>query len=646
MRFHHVDGLRAVAVLSVLFFHVGAAAFSGGFVGVDVFFVISGFVITRQILNLMDDGKFSLFRFYERRLNRLYPALIVTIALSLVAGFLVLPPSLLSDFSFSALASLTAWSNIFFWDSVGYFDTASDLKPLLHTWTLSLEWQYYLVTPVFLWLVPRRYLPHSIFAVSLASLALSSFWWRDPATPFYWMPFRIFEFGLGALLLWMPEPRRAVGDLTVAGGLALTAYAVFSFTGQTPFPSYFALLPALGAAMVIWGGKTGFLSGALRLAPITYLGRISYSTYLVHWPLIVFTVCYTAQDLTTTAAAIICTLSIVLGALLYHSVEKPFWHGRLASRAKVTVFATTVPLAALLYISSGGLWWRIPPPWNTPYPSGLDFHYANFGGAGYPSNKLVRIGSDNAPILFHVMGDSFAHQLFWGLDEELTSRGLAADAINDNGCPMMAGTARLIKGREDTSCTESINTALSIFNDGLPILFALSWNGYRYSLLSEGKHVTFDSLDQYYDFILDRISATKEATKTPQMIIFGDVPRSASVKLTPFECTTSPRYLSDTPPCQALMYARLTNELLSQRFRELMERDESIVVLDPRDYLCSDTNDCPVFEDGNLIYSDGGHLSKFGSRMIARRLLDDVLAAIANPGSGASENGIATQNGH
>src|SRR5690606_15490956 len=122
------------------------------------------------------------------------------------AAFLILPPSLLSDFSRSAIASLTAWSNIYFWNSAGYFDTASDLKPLLHTCTLSLEWQFYLVWPLLLSLIPRRFLPHAIIILSAASAVASSTWRLDPVTPFYWMPFRIFEFGLGALVLWLPQP--------------------------------------------------------------------------------------------------------------------------------------------------------------------------------------------------------------------------------------------------------------------------------------------------------------------------------------------------------------------------------------------------------------------------------------------------------
>lgn len=623
-RLTHVDGLRAVAVLAVLFFHLGSTAFSGGFVGVDVFFVISGFVITRMILRDLDTGRFSFRVFYKNRFKRLYPAFIFTVLVCLAAGVLILPPSLLVDLGRSSFASITAWSNIYFWNASGYFDKAAELKPLLHTWTLSLEWQFYAIWPLFLFATPQRILPYAVATLSIMSALLCIVWPFDPTTPFYWMPFRIFEFGIGALVLLLPPPRRFFAETATVTGLALIVVAVFTFTDQTPFPSYNALTPAVGAALVIWGGAS--ISGrTIGSPPMAFLGRCSYSTYLIHWPLIAFATIYTAQPLSTNEAIAVGALSLLGGAALYRLVEFPFWHGRLAERFPSIAAQLVAITLVLCGFATTGLWWRIAPEWRMRVPDASQFHVSHFGGAGYKTNELIRLGAPGAAVTFHIVGDSFAHQLASGLDLELTTRGMAADAYFDNGCPMLTGVTRLMSGLEDKSCTESISKMASLFRDGKAVVFAINWMGYRLLIGDQnGAPITFKDEAAYFAFLSNRLSDTRRSLHASKMVLLAPAPGTAPMRLSPFDCVTAPEYLGR--PCLGAM-SRNNQQSQASRFLINHASDVGDIAIDPYLYLCG-PDECPTLGEGKLLYSDGSHLSVDGSRFLAPKLLSAILTAL------------------
>jgi peptidoglycan/LPS O-acetylase OafA/YrhL len=267
-----IDGLRAIAVLPVVLFHAGFELFGGGFVGVDVFFVISGFLITGLIRNECARGTFSFRVFYLRRARRLLPALLATLMLSLAAGYWMLPPSDMRALGQSAFAALLSLSNMLFWLQSGYFDNASHLKPLLHTWSLSVEEQFYLVWPLALVLGlrlgSRAWLPGLIAAGVIGSLlgceiALSV----DPSAAFFFLPFRAFELGLGALLAFLPplvSHRNAWREACTATGLGMIFLAVFLYSESTRFPGFSALLPCVGAALVLVGGEAQYVGALLR----------------------------------------------------------------------------------------------------------------------------------------------------------------------------------------------------------------------------------------------------------------------------------------------------------------------------------------------------------------------------------------------
>lgn len=334
----HIDGLRAISVLSVIFYHFGSSTFSGGYVGVDVFFVISGFLITRLILNEIDDtGDFNFKRFYIRRMRRLFPALLATLACSLVCAIVLFSPEQFQAFGKSLAAAIFSVSNILFWSESGYFDADSHLKPLLHTWSLSVEEQFYLFWPAMLWLFTRKskyYLrAYVLGAIGIASLSLNHVWvvgnfdTEYASSIFFLTPFRIFELTLGAMAIFVApifSSRRWLHELAMALGLVLIAYSVFTYTDKLTFPYFPALIPCLGGFLIILSNDSRFFGIALTNPLAVGIGLISYSMYLVHWPIIVFYEYYKFEALDVTEYIGLFSLTIALAVLMYFFIEKPY----------------------------------------------------------------------------------------------------------------------------------------------------------------------------------------------------------------------------------------------------------------------------------------------------------------------------------
>ncbi len=375
-----IDGLRAVAVLLVLLFHLDVSPFGGGFIGVDVFFVISGFLITRIIhTELVESGSFSFARFYVRRLRRLFPAFIATIAMCLVAGLVMFSPEMMERFAGAAVFSIFSLSNVYFWLESGYFDTTATLKPLLHMWSLGVEEQFYLVWPpslaaLFLW-APWRAGPIALAVAAFASLvAAQAMLPIDAPAVFFLTPFRIYEFAFGAGLIWATRLQvhsRPVREVTLALGLALVVAAAVLYTEDTPFPGLSALIPCLGTALVIHAGLGSGpptrLGIVLRNRVAVGIGLMSYSLYLVHWPIIVFYRYYVFVDLTGFEKAALFVLALVLATAMYFFVEKPFRRPvPFAAKGSFRFVTGCIAIAALFVASSayawanGGLAWRKP----------------------------------------------------------------------------------------------------------------------------------------------------------------------------------------------------------------------------------------------------------------------------------------------
>jgi peptidoglycan/LPS O-acetylase OafA/YrhL len=350
-----VEGLRAVAVIPVVLYHVGISFVPGGFVGVDIFFVISGFLITQLLRTDMDAGQFTFAGFYERRIRRIVPALLATLTATFILGWHYCLPDELADLCKSLVAAALSASNFYFWTTSGYFAGAAGTKPLLHTWSLAVEEQFYVLWPVFL-VAGRRYfrerLVLTVTLIAVLSFVVSAIGaFRFPDAAFYLPYSRMWELAVGALLALSAAPpicsgaaRNGLGAL----GLVLIVGSVLLIRPTMPFPGLLALPPCAGAALIILAGRDGgsATASALSLRPLTFVGAISYSLYLWHWPITVFQTNYTFlfEGLSHGATKIlIIAVSMVIAVLSWKFVEQPF---------RVGSFRPSAPALAKMAIAS------------------------------------------------------------------------------------------------------------------------------------------------------------------------------------------------------------------------------------------------------------------------------------------------------
>ncbi|MEA3456830.1 MAG: acyltransferase family protein [Campylobacterota bacterium] len=349
-----IDGLRAVAVMAVIFYHVGYKWIPGGFVGVDIFFVISGYLITKNILFDVEHKNFSFFDFYVRRARRLFPALFVMLLVSIVFAYQLFSPVDLARFGQSLLYANMSLSNFFFMSEAGYFDAGSDIKPLLHTWSLSVEEQFYLIWPFLLvgllWFRNKRYLLIFLLLSTIisayASFAVTE---KNPSVSFFMLPFRTFEFSIGALVIWaelFKFRQKYLYDFLTMLGLGLILYSLLIFTHTMQFPGYAALVPSIGAGLVIYASRFSVAGSLLRHKVAVGIGLISYSIYLVHWPFIVFYKYWKFGTITHLEKMMFIAASFILGYVLWRYVEKP-WRLKKADDSK-THFTFIVPALMLL----------------------------------------------------------------------------------------------------------------------------------------------------------------------------------------------------------------------------------------------------------------------------------------------------------
>ena len=365
-----IDWLRAIAVLAVVAFHFEAPAVFGGFVGVDIFFVISGYLITGIIRDELQDGSFSFARFYERRVRRLLPALYAVVALTAIPSFHYLLTSERAEFFRSVAAVVTFTSNFFFWFQTGYFDHAAVEKPLLHTWSLAVEEQFYLALPLMLWGLlrlargHRLALPTALVALGLASFALSIWLMKSDrsANAFFMSPPRAWEFLIGGLVAThgFPVLRHALAQ-QIARGVALVVIAIpiFSLRQGPGFPGFNALTPCIGAAMFIWSGigvpsvKRGTYS---PLGIVRFFGQISYSLYLWHWPAFTFAR-FAKNGLVLDAAdkLALFALTVAISYLSWRFVEQPFRERSLAPTRRGAFLAAGLASVVLLGGSAVGV---------------------------------------------------------------------------------------------------------------------------------------------------------------------------------------------------------------------------------------------------------------------------------------------------
>ncbi len=387
-----IDGLRAIAVLSLILFHYGVAGISGGFLGVDILFVVSGYLVARSIFQDVRTGTWSYSGFYVRRLRRLFPALFATLAASYAAALFLLMPDDLQWFATAALHSAVATSNFLYWFKAGYFGASAADTPLLNTWAISAAVQLYLVWPVLMLAVLGQSATRLRVGLLIAIMALAaglSVWagqvvlQTDARAAFYLMPFRIAELAAGALLVWVPRlpaRLRRWEDWLLLAGIGLLLLCIVGYDRKTPFPGLGLLLPTLGAALVVYAGQAPRLGYLLRNPALVWVGLIAYPLYLVHWPLLGFVQVYLLRPIAGWEKPALILVALGLGWLLARLVERPFRDRSDRTRQmRPPAFALacaglTIALlwtSALVLLGEGWVW-RIPSEVRAPL-AGLEF---------------------------------------------------------------------------------------------------------------------------------------------------------------------------------------------------------------------------------------------------------------------------------
>ncbi|WP_160296744.1 acyltransferase family protein [Sphingomonas sp. ERG5] len=598
-----IDGLRALAVLPITFFHAGIPGFSGGFIGVDVFFVISGFLITAIIARDLSARRFSYADFYERRIRRIFPALAGMLLFSLAAAYFLLLPSELPDFGASVVGTVVFVSNFVFYKQSGYFDGAADEKPLLHTWSLGIEEQFYIIFPVLLFLILRFAPRYARQVIALcAGLSLAACIYITPiggSAAFYLIPTRAWELLAGSLIALGAVPKIAPAFWRAAlsgAGIALIIAAIVLFNSETRFPGTAALLPVAGSALVIAYGEGTATARLLSLRPLTFIGLISYSLYLWHWPLIVFGRDLGLLDGRIGPAIAIVLLSIAAGYLSYRFVETPFRNRSLFSRQRIYRLAT-VGAAILLgwgfsYQYSNGLRSRFSPQL-------LAFDDGQYDFSSKREACLSVTGTAD-PARACVFGGKTATKALWG-----DSHGLElAVALGNAAHPLRSITY--------SSCPP----ALDFDQPGRPDCTAHNALVARY--LIDHPEIHNVVIVAHYTAYLKVPGFQPGFVKTVDMLV-GAGKSVVIIGPTPGENTRNvPRRL-----------ARSGHYLVPRS--DYLERQKQVIamlgvlqakgakVIWPSDYFC-DAAHCRVTLDGKPILFDEHHLSMTAARYLADRI--------------------------
>lgn len=642
-----IDGLRALAVLPVVLYHAGADWFSGGFVGVDVFFVISGYLITRTLCEDHAAGRFSLVSFYERRIRRIVPAFVVVVVVTCLVGFVLFAPKEYLSLSKSVVAAIAFLSNVFFFRQTGYFDEASELKPLLHTWSLSVEEQFYIVFPIVLYacyrLAPKAVVP-ILLALAAASLSLSV-WATGTAPEFnFFLPLtRAWELLVGAILATSAMGASAplkVREALAWTGLALILAPIHVYDPTTPFPGLAAIPPTVGAALLIMAAPGTVPGRILSLRPLAYVGLMSYSLYLWHWPILVFARYVNLEPLGGAAATVAVGAALVVSAWSLVCVERPFRKRDAVGRRTIFVgagaaSACLLALGVVGTVSDGFLLRaRIVDPAVVDAEeasAGLQKDHCLRRGATTAGTDECIVGAPNRALAPTVAlwGDSHAAHLAPALDELGKTMNVRVKLYTKAGCaPVLA--ERFEPPRDMLRHCPEYNRAVLAELKRNPnlntVVLAGRWDSYarnatlafdgRRAGTAAGSHaILIESLETI---------AAEMARRGGKLIIVDQVPMPPG---DPTVCVRAVRHhgwVGEKCETYAAGPSESVQELVSRTlFEPLRKRGAALQIVEVRSAFCTGEK-CAAMNDGQLLYMDSNHLSPQGAGLIGKRVAQAI----------------------
>ena len=608
-----IDGLRALAVLPVIFFHAGFNFFRGGFVGVDIFFVISGYLITTIIISELAEGKFSIINFYERRARRILPALFFVMLICLPFSWFWLNPLNLKDFGQSLTAVSTFSSNILFWSESGYFETASELKPLLHTWSLALEEQYYIMFPIFLmivWCLGIKWILILLTLIFILSLGISE-WGAlyHPNAAFYSLPTRGWELLVGVFAAFYLKyndylKSNSLNQLLSLIGCGMIIYSIVVFDSKTPFPGLNALVPTIGTGLLILSAVPNTLAHKLfSLKPIVGIGLISYSAYLWHQPILAFTDHVILGEVSNLLILFICASSFILAWFSWRYVEKPFRDKSKVSRSFIFKFS----FGGIIFFSLIGQWLNV-------IDGGLKFmpleqqkvfsrfiNPADYAGKHYAKIELKEFDKTNDKRDILIIGDSFSQDLVNAVFEaEMDEIYEFSSYYISTKCGVLFVENKSDRESPKISCKEK-----SFYDINLQELMLLADEVW---ITSEWTRVDLEYMEMSIENI---VQINKNFT------IFGSK-SFGSVSQEWYE-------QHEVEQWSSLILEESDIDLYKNLFA-LNSSIENIVTslggnfINTQELICKGQNYCQNYLEGDIISHDGGHLTPYGARILGFNL--------------------------
>lgn len=644
-----IDGLRAVAVLAVLFYHTNIPGFSGGFVGVDIFFVLSGFLITSIILKDIKDEKFSIAKFYERRIRRIFPALFPVIAFVLVIGAYLFDTQAFSDLGKSVTATTLFYSNILFWRESGYFAAPSLQKPLLHTWSLAVEEQFYIFFPLALVFIHRylnsRYLLWILVATTISLLASIYGVYYYAGSTFYLVPTRAWELLAGSILALgvLPNPSSVwLKNLLSTTGLALIIYSVGFYSEETLFPGLNAIAPVLGAWLIIYsqmGGGRAIVNKILSMRPLVFIGLISYSLYLWHWPFVAFEKYLIFRPFNWYDSAAIILVSLVVSTLSWKYIEQPFRGKKMLLPERKKLFV----VSAFLMIAASGVGWVIDLQNGMPYrfsdavlamidmnhdPQWIDGQKNDIWLDGLTDGNTPHVmGAIEVSPSFALWGDSHSVALASAVAETAKRYKLSGYNIAHTGIRPLLGMDNMDTPFNEAEYNKSVIAFFKSHKEIKTIVIAAQWADIPLKL----KDITSEYVDQPTNILLRAgllrsVSAIHELGR--DVVIVSDVP---TLKNDPKRLFwISKRFgvsVSATQCSQSISeYHELQKNSLKV-FQDLQMR-YNLKVLHPELLLFDKKGQSIVVLNNRSLYIDEDHLSTIGSLYVAP-VFDEVFKEIA-----------------
>jgi peptidoglycan/LPS O-acetylase OafA/YrhL len=657
-----IDGIRSLAILSVVLYHAGVPGLTGGLTGVDIFFVLSGYLIGGHIFSELHADRFSYLRFYQRRAKRILPAFFAVMIFTLAGVLLMVSPLTTYHYARSAFAATLSLSNFEFWGSSGYFDTGSATNPLLMTWSLGVEEQFYVVIPLLMVLLARvrkSWVLPSILAVCVASFVFSVLELRTaPSMVFYLLPSRAWELGVGVALAVFELDTKGLGrkrkklagplaEVVSVTGLLAVLLPMVLITRATPFPGAAALPSVLGTAMLLATPVSWVNRRLLSLPPLVYIGRVSYSWYLWHWPLLAFVrIPYGDAGPPLTVTLPLMALAFGIAMLSYYWIEQPFRSSRRAPGPLLMRYAAASVVFLVVFgvvAKSHGFPARFPRLANMEEVvelRGSDPCLANFG-VDQPNLTARCDGPDRRGSSVALWGDSHAGALAPGLRKIALGAGYNFVELGKVSCLPLIGAVRYTPSQpaETSECLRFNEKALQVIEDD-PRIKLVIVSGYWANPFRPDPRETWLTADVAHEREIPTLQASRvlleqalaETIRTLQaagkrVIILGDTPSfdinpigRVAVTVVPAERLLA-RWLripnADDPGFDKPNYVE-SDRLAASAIREVMAATPSAMLVDLKPAMCKTPTECFYRDGDSLLYADTHHLTPDGASFALR----------------------------